>query len=130
MGLLGNPSVPLGDTKTFNETPVRVESTAIFTSIVMEQYFACAIDTASAAWCWGEPGGLGRLGNGAGSGLQRAPVKVSGGLSFKSLSVGVSHACGLTTGNVAYCWGWGGSGSLGYGGTDTRSVPTKVGLQR
>ena len=37
------------------------------------------------------------------------------GLSFRQVSAGYAHTCGVTTGNVAYCWGYNGGGALGTG---------------
>ena len=34
------------------------------------------------------------------------PVAVSGGLTFRWVSLGYSHSCGVTPAGVAYCWGW------------------------
>ena len=42
------------------------------------------------------------------------PVRVEG-VSFKSLSVGEGHACGLAADGLAYCWGYEGFGGLGDG---------------
>lgn len=40
--------------------------------------------------------------------------------------VGDSHACGRTAGNQVYCWGFGGQGQLGNGGSGDLSTPTLV----
>jgi hypothetical protein len=42
-------------------------------------------------------------------------VKVTGGLTFRTVSPGANHTCGLTTTGVAYCWGDNGYGTLGVG---------------
>jgi len=54
------------------------------------------------------------------------PVAVTGGLMFSMLSAGDTHACGITTGGVAYCWGLNDMGQLGDGTTADRLVPTLV----
>jgi alpha-tubulin suppressor-like RCC1 family protein len=33
------------------------------------------------------------------------PTAVFGGLSFRQVSASINHTCGVTTGDVAYCWG-------------------------
>ncbi len=47
-------------------------------------------------------------------------------LTFAALAAGVSHACGLTRGGQASCWGANGSGQLGDGSRLDRSVPVSV----
>jgi alpha-tubulin suppressor-like RCC1 family protein len=43
------------------------------------------------------------------------PLPIAGSLSFAAVSVGDSVACGVTTGNLAYCWGLQKYGQLGNG---------------
>jgi Regulator of chromosome condensation (RCC1) repeat len=47
-------------------------------------------------------------------------------LGIGRISAGGSHSCGLTSSGVAYCWGFGGNGRLGNGGTASSSVPVLV----
>ena len=47
-------------------------------------------------------------------------------LFFASISAGLHHTCALTTTGAGYCWGTGGSGQLGDGTTEDRSVPSPV----
>jgi alpha-tubulin suppressor-like RCC1 family protein len=42
-------------------------------------------------------------------------VSAAGALSFKQVSGGGNHSCGLTFDNKAYCWGWNDFGQLGDG---------------
>lgn len=86
----------------------------------------CAVTTDGVAYCWGA-NSSGELGIGAADlVLHAAPVAVSGGLRFASLSVGGDHACGVTSAGAAYCWGGNGYGGLGDGTTTTRPSPTAV----
>ena len=48
------------------------------------------------------------------------------GYQFAQVSAGESHTCGVTTGNVAYCWGDGSSGKLGTGNTNSQLEPWPV----
>jgi alpha-tubulin suppressor-like RCC1 family protein len=76
-------------------------------------YFSCWVINSGAAFCSGQ-NDYGQLGNGMpkiesergweymGSDV---PTPVAGGLTFSTVSVGKNHACGVTTGNTAYCWG-------------------------
>jgi alpha-tubulin suppressor-like RCC1 family protein len=47
-------------------------------------------------------------------------------LAFRQISTGLSHACGVTTTSVAYCWGRNNTGQLGDGSTTQRLRPTAV----
>jgi alpha-tubulin suppressor-like RCC1 family protein len=73
----------------------------------------CAIaagdSSAGQAFCWG----LGQLGNHA----FPADGAVAGGLTYRSLSVGTGHSCGLTTAGDIMCWGNNNRGQLGNGAT-------------
>jgi alpha-tubulin suppressor-like RCC1 family protein len=53
-------------------------------------------------------------------------VAVSGGLRFQQLTVAAVHVCGVTITGDAYCWGGGGNGRLGSGGTADSPVPVAV----
>ncbi|HEX6434728.1 MAG TPA: hypothetical protein VFZ87_10820, partial [Gemmatimonadales bacterium] len=47
-------------------------------------------------------------------------------LSFRQVSAGFNHTCGVTTENRAYCWGRNKRGQLGDGTTTTRLTPVAV----
>jgi alpha-tubulin suppressor-like RCC1 family protein len=40
---------------------------------------------------------------------------VAGGLTYSGVTPGSEHTCGVTTGGLAYCWGWRYYGALGDG---------------
>ena len=91
---------------------------------------ACAVSNSGDAYCWGL-NWLGSLGDGSPIDPDvptesRVPVRVVGGLSFQSISVGGYFACGMATGNHLYCWGDNRWGQLGNGSTTSTSTPTQV----
>jgi alpha-tubulin suppressor-like RCC1 family protein len=93
----------------------------------------CALDTAGAAYCWGnnDNGQLaaansGCASNGVESPCATTPMAVSGGLTFKAITVGRVHSCGITTDNRVMCWGGNAVGQLGDGTTASHSVPSEV----
>ncbi len=84
---------------------------------------SCGITTNDEAYCWGA-NGSGQLGDGSrvgADGFRAIPVRVSGGLRFQSVSVGMDHTCGVTTNRVVYCWGSNEHAKLGASTTETCS---------
>ncbi len=51
---------------------------------------------------------------------------VSPNIAFIAVTTGGAHACGITAGGLAYCWGSNTSGQLGDGGTTARPLPVLV----
>jgi hypothetical protein len=47
-------------------------------------------------------------------------------LAFRQVSAGLSHTCGVTTDDRAYCWGSNARGQLGDGTTTGRTRPVAV----
>ena len=88
--------------------------TARFVSVEAGAYHTCGRTQAGAVYCWGY-NNWGQVGNGSlGYGVL-TPQAVVGGLTFDSVSVGGPHACGLTAGGAAHCWGGDAYGALGSG---------------
>ncbi|MFL5460793.1 MAG: RCC1 domain-containing protein [Gemmatimonadales bacterium] len=60
-------------------------------------------------------------------------VQATAALSFRQISAGMYHSCGVTYDDVAYCWGADGVGQLGDGAVNisqrTSPVPVAGGLQ-
>ena len=48
---------------------------------------------------------------------------------YFSISAGGNHTCGVSDGNVLYCWGENVDGALGDGTQTNRSLPAKVAFQ-
>jgi len=128
-GELGN------GTTTQANVPVPVDTSGLpagqtFTQIAGGSLqYTCALDSAGAAYCWGE-NYYGNLGDGttADSSVPEA-VNTSGVLAGKTLTaitVGKEHACALDSTGRAYCWGYNGFGELGDGTTIDSSVPLAV----
>src|SRR5262245_66044726 len=76
-------------------------------------YHACGVTTDDRAYCWGSDTwgqlGAGDAAGGAhdcfGDACSTRPVAVAGNLRWKHLRAGDRFTCGVTTDNVAYCWG-------------------------
>jgi alpha-tubulin suppressor-like RCC1 family protein len=119
-GKLGN-----GDT-TSSSTPVAVSGGLTFAAVSAGNEHTCGVTIAGAAYCWGENGYGGLLGNGDTT-SSSTPVAVSGGLTFAAVSLGMYHTCGVTTASAAYCWGFNSYGELGNGSTANSRTPARVG---
>jgi alpha-tubulin suppressor-like RCC1 family protein len=123
----------LGDTlRTQAPVPVRVVGGHVFLSLATGASHTCGIATGNAAYCWGSNAN-GQLGGDATETCQsgtvscsRRPVSVFGALSFASISGGTHHTCAVTTGQVAYCWGFNSNGQLGDGTTSGSATPVRV----
>ncbi len=110
---------------------IEVAGGITFASISAGVTHTCGTTLGGDAYCWGS-NVLGQLGDGnAYSSVPvTTPVRVAGGLSLSSVSVGRHHACGITTAGIAYCWGDNASGTLGTGYPSAPSLtPVRVALQ-
>ncbi len=90
----------------------------------------CGSTTSDEGYCWGR-NTTGQLGIGSTGGVHSAPTSVTGGHSFRSISGGWYHSCGVTTADDAYCWGlnnWGQLGIGSWGGTYDEPNPVTSGL--
>lgn len=121
------------DNITTDPGPVPAEKPAFAATLISPLSFlqvspgnlgTCAVALDNRAYCWGD-NGYGQLGDGTQYIDRLTPVAVFGGLSFRQVSIGAYHTCGVTTTYRAYCWGYGQFGQLGDGGT-TISQPTPV----
>jgi alpha-tubulin suppressor-like RCC1 family protein len=128
----------LGDTLVGQaRAPNRVLGGLVFASINAGAAHTCGVTVSGAGYCWGSDAG-GQLGSepatlcAAGSATQPCtlvPALVTGGLNFGSISAGTQHSCGLTTGQIAYCWGFNDKGQLGDGSGRGSVTPVRVGKQ-
>lgn len=129
----------IGDgTSSSSLAPSAVKASTTYTAIAAGGFHSCAIASTAAAYCWGD-NTSGELGDpNMTQKFATVPIAVTGGLRFKSISVGgaggvtgnyyyapsaMGHTCGITTSGVTYCWGSNGFGELGIG-TLTAPIPT------
>jgi alpha-tubulin suppressor-like RCC1 family protein len=126
-------------------TPTIVSWTTLaFRQISGGATHACGLAVDNQAYCWGanESGELG-IGNQSGPdtclfdtnfGLisfscSTKPVLVAGGHSFRQISAGRGFSCGVTTRDVAFCWGVNPKGQLGNGTTTNKLRPVRIATQ-
>lgn len=92
--------------------------------------FACAIRSNDELYCWGS-NLASRLGVGEASAayITSSPRKV-GTATWRAISAGQDHACGIQTDGSLWCWGENAEGRLGIGASGgTRSTPQRVGTE-
>ena len=87
--------------------PAAVSGGLTFTSLSAGALRACGVTPTGSAYCWGD----GVLGADYPCPVHESiwgcatPMRVAGRLTFKEVSVGYYHTCGVTTDGAAYCWG-------------------------
>ncbi len=122
-GTLKNSSIPVVVVAPKNGVSLS------FSTVTTGGFHACGLTLSGNAYCWGanERGELGNYST-KDSSIPVAVVAPKGGktLIFSSISVGVSHACGLVANGEAYCWGSNGYGALGNNGKTNSSAPVAV----
>ena len=117
-------------------SPVGVTGMPTFTTVATSRDVfdfggsSCGLTASGTAYCWGS-NFFGQLGNGTtgddiSTNIVVVPTPVSGGLAFTAIGIGRSHACGVTTTRVAYCWGDNQFGQLGTGDRVSQTIPTTV----
>ncbi len=107
--------------------PARVGIEGVqFRTISAGNNHTCAVTTTGTAYCWGSNAG-GKLGTSASlTGGRTAPAPVAGRLSFRTISAGYFHTCGVTRDGTTYCWGRNEQGELGTGSTTASGTPVRV----
>jgi alpha-tubulin suppressor-like RCC1 family protein len=117
----GAGQLGFGRTTGYGEViPVGVAGGIAFKEIDGGNWFTCGLSTGGQAWCWGD-GYFGQRGDGQEGytdGVPR-PQAVLGGHTFRTLSAGFEHACGLDVDGKAWCWG---NNTYGQLGNDERVV--------
>jgi len=122
----GNRDGGLGDgTVVARLSPTRVVGGIAFATVSVGAEHTCALAVAGPAYCWGQ-NTSGQLGDERFDALSTRPVLVAGELTFRSLSAGHYHTCGVAADGTAYCWGDNGSGELGDGSTSGTRHPVRV----
>jgi alpha-tubulin suppressor-like RCC1 family protein len=116
----------LGDgTTSLRLTPGAVASQLRFLQVSAGNFHTCAVNPFNRVFCWGL-NDEGQLGDSTTT-QRLTPVRiVHRGLRFRQVSAGGSHTCGVTTDDLAYCWGLNDLGQLGDGTTKSRLTPVAV----
>jgi len=122
----GNASAQIGDSSTSDRSfPTAIAPGQTFSTISAGGGHSCAVTTAGMARCWGA-NTRSQTGTGLPDSLVPVPTTVAGGLTFRTISAGGQHSCGITTDSLAYCWGANTSGQLGDSSQIDRPTPVLV----
>jgi alpha-tubulin suppressor-like RCC1 family protein len=111
-----NAGIEDGDPK---ETPG-----VLLGNVVCGEQFACAIDDAGKAHCWGR-NDMGQLGVDSTEEFIPFASEVSGDLTFVELAAGAKHVCGVDEDGGVWCWGDGAFGQLG-GAEGPAPLPVQI----
>lgn len=106
-------------------TPSLVAGGRRFSQVDAGANFTCGVITNGRTFCWGN-GNVGQIGTGKRTNPLWPKTAVAGGLSFLRVNTGGEHACGETTDNRTYCWGWNLEGAIGDGTKTMRLAPVAV----
>jgi alpha-tubulin suppressor-like RCC1 family protein len=123
----GNGSGQLGD----GTTGVRARPELVaagrrrFASLSAGVEHTCGLTVDNLAYCWGSNAN-GQLGDSSRVARRLRPVRVAGRRQFRQLDAGAFHTCAITLTSRAFCWGDGGAGQLGTGGTSRSLWPQRV----
>lgn len=123
----------LGDDASFADklVPTAVAGGLQWGMVTLGQYHTCGLTTGGDAYCWGYDG-YGQLGDNNPFANQGVPVAVKDSLggvrTWKSVSAGRYHTCGVDANDDGFCWGYNGYGQLG---VDTATAGgTPIGINR
>ncbi len=121
-----NVNGELGDGTTIErDSPTAMVGGLTFSRLEAGTFSACGITTGGIAYCWGL-NNFGQVGDGTAGNTRLTPTRVSGTVSFSSVTAGWNHSCGLGSTGTVFCWGSNVSGRLGDGTQTNRLVPTPV----
>jgi alpha-tubulin suppressor-like RCC1 family protein len=101
-------------TLTGHLTPVAVAGTLAFRQVSAGNLHTCGVTTDNRAFCWGL-NRYGQVGDSSTAWRRVRPTRVAGMRQFRQVDAGRYYTCAVTTGNRAFCWGYGLFGQLGNG---------------
>ena len=115
----------VGDNTLTNQLSPKTTLISGVTQISTGHALTCAVTNTGGAKCWGL-NNYGQLGDGTAT-TRKVPTDVQGLTSnVAAIATGYTHACAVTTGGAAKCWGLNTSGELGDATFSNKSSPVTV----
>ena len=124
-----------GGTGRCSDWPILVAGGLQFANVSASTWeHSCGVTTSADAYCWGS-NASGQLGSDSATSTcdpydpvrcSFTPLRVQGGIAFKSVSTGDYFTCGVSTAGAGYCWGYGYYGQLGNGAFNNSTSPVPV----
>ncbi|MDX2192996.1 MAG: hypothetical protein NW201_06555 [Gemmatimonadales bacterium] len=122
----------VGAADSFRVVPTAPASDPGFRTISAGGAYACGLTPSDALFCWGRPttqnsGNV--FGDASFTSIVTQPTRVQGSRTYRAISLGASHACGIASGadSTLWCWGENDEGEIGDGTTGgQRNAPTLV----
>ncbi|HKU62474.1 MAG TPA: hypothetical protein VJQ44_14710 [Gemmatimonadales bacterium] len=116
----------LGSSGSDSPTPREVAGNLRWRNVSSGLDYTCGVTNDDKAYCWGY-NGYGKLGTGGvQASVAAVPTIVAGSHSWRLVRAGENHTCGISTTNVAYCWGNNDHYQLGDGTRWRHTTPTRV----
>ena len=117
---LGNDAISVDQLTPVAVAQGQIPAGVNLIDIVAGDWQNCALGSDSKTYCWGRDN-YGQLGDGGENINQSVPVLINQstmpiGVSFRQISGGGYHTCGIGSDYKAYCWGWNNDLQLGDGG--------------
>ena len=103
----------------------RVGGTVRFASLAAGFWSVCGLSTDQSVYCWGD-NTYGELATGDTLPVTGGPHKISGTSTFKFLTSGSIHSCGIATNDHTLCWGANFSGQIGDGSNSRHVTPSET----
>nr|BFD62924.1 chromosome condensation regulator RCC1 [Bdellovibrio sp. HM001] len=135
---LYNPVLGNGTSaQRYSPTPIDVSTipvtdSRLFSKIVVSEFHACGLMTDQKVYCWGNSG-YSRSGHSSANSVYRPQPLDTSGMSgaklWKDIYGNKETFCGVSTDDIAYCWGdslWGQLGNGVVAGSSSTPVPVTV----
>jgi len=116
----------VGDNTNVDRTsPTEIDIGVDYSIVSVGSGSSCGVTLAGSLKCWGS-NFSGQFGNGLWNTNSATPVLINTGSTYKFLSVGGSHTCGITTTDALHCWGANSYYQLGDGTNSSRFTPAVI----